>query len=94
MAPRKSEVAKRRADSDFPHRVAVHIPQGGLGLLLMEMHIFCAQRAMPYHTRAERRDAGDFVCFAFAKPADAKTFASMFPGERIDVDTPQGHPPT
>jgi len=85
MASHQEPAPKKSPHDKYPHQVTVRIARGGFGIKLMEMHIFCTQRAMRYHTHAERRDIGDIVRFTFAEPAHAKTFASAFAGERMPL---------
>jgi hypothetical protein len=81
---RKGEVTKRRIDRDFPHQVAIPIPEGGLVARLMAMHKFCDTRSIPYKTRGDlRRDPpADCMRFCFADPAHADAFMAEFGGER------------
>jgi hypothetical protein len=80
--PRR-RATKHRIDRDCPFQVAIPIPRGGLGQRLMSMHAFCREQAMPYHTKSDHRDIGDFTLFCFAEPAHANTFKDGFGGERI-----------
>jgi hypothetical protein len=82
---RKGEVTKRRIDRDFPHQIAILIPEGGLVARLMAMHKFCDTRSMPYKTRSDlrREPPADFMRFCFADPAHADAFMAEFGGERI-----------
>jgi hypothetical protein len=79
----RRRTTKHRIDRDCPFQVAIPIPLGGLGQRLMSMHAFCRNQAMPYHTKSDHRDIGDFTLFCFAEPAHANTFTAGFGGERI-----------
>jgi hypothetical protein len=81
MSRRKT--TKHRIDRDCPFQVAIPIPFGGLGQRLMGMHAFCSEQAMPYHTKSDHRDIGDFTLFCFADPAHANAFTVGFGGERV-----------
>jgi hypothetical protein len=81
MSPRKT--TKHQIDRYCPFQVAIPIPLGGIGERLMGMHAFCREQAMPYHTKSDHRDIGDFTRFCFADLAHANAFESGFGGERI-----------
>ena len=84
---RKGEVTKRRIDRDFPHQVAIRIPEGGLVARLMAMHKLCDTRSMRFKTRSDlRRDPpSDYVRFCFGDPDHADAFMVEFGGERITI---------
>jgi hypothetical protein len=85
---RKGEATKRRIDRDFPHQVAIQIPEGGLVARLMTMHKFCDTRSMPYKTHADLRQEPqfDYVRFCFADPSYADAFMVEFGGERVTIE--------
>ena len=83
MSRRKGKTTKHRIDRDCPFQIAIPIPLGGLGERLMGMHAFCRERAMPYHSKSDHRDVGDFTRFCFSDPAHANAFNDGFGGERI-----------
>jgi hypothetical protein len=88
VTQRKGEITKRRIDRDFPHQVAIRVPDGGLVTRLMTMHKFCTIHAMPYKTHADVRRAppADYVRFCFGDPTHADAFIGEFGGERITIE--------
>jgi hypothetical protein len=88
VTQRKGEFTKRRIDCDFPHQVAILIPEGGLLARLMAMHKFCDTRSISYKTRSDlrREPISDYVRFCFGDPAHADAFMAEFGGERITIE--------
>jgi hypothetical protein len=81
----------RRIDRDFPHQVAVLVPDGGFVARLMAMNSFCTTHAMRYNykTRADlggRNPPSRYFRFCFADPAHADAFMAEFGGERITIE--------
>jgi hypothetical protein len=85
---RKGEVTKHRSDRDFPHQIAILVPEGGLVARLMAMHKFCDTRSMPCKTRSDlrRKPSSYYVRFCFADPAHANAFMAEFGGQRITIE--------
>jgi cell wall assembly regulator SMI1 len=84
----------RRIDRDFPHQIAILIPEGGFVAQLMALNLFCTRHAMPYNykTRAAVPGRPHYFRFCFADAAHADAFMAEFGGERRSPAAAPGFP--
>lgn len=77
MPYRKGELTKRRKLEDWPHHVAVSIPDTGLGDRLNEMHGFC--QGVDYVTASDYGPGKpDRAIWCFKSKEDAEAFKERF----------------
>ena len=81
MTDRKGELTRRQKLRDWPHRVAIVVPEMGFGARLNEMTEFV--RGLNHETLSiAGRDRPDYAVWCFKREEDAKAFQSRFGGIR------------
>ena len=80
MTRYKGSAKTKLIERDFPQRVEMLIPEGGLGKRLDEMHDWHHARGIQAKFGRSWRDKDnrDHLTWCFADPATAESFASEF----------------
>ena len=81
---------KWKVQAEYPHVVALRVPEAGFGIRLNRMHALCIERGMDYATTSQRAGLTATLEFRFKSEADAAAFRAF-----IDAGdaTPQHNPP-
>jgi hypothetical protein len=81
MTRRKGEITARMNERDYPHIVALALPDGGFVRALEGMHDFHRLRGIQsWNCRRQRRDEQEFVRWCFASVSTPTTSPNSFGG--------------
>lgn len=79
MTRRKGERTIRQTEREYPFRVLIEVPAGGLGNAVFDIGRLCRLLGVPEMAgRGERVADRDYVAYCFAEKAVAEEFARRF----------------